>query len=429
MTGAVKLGVAYGVVSLIARWVTGNTILSSPETLMKYGLTGVVGYSLMGSLGLILFGLLAKKIRAASDEHHTIGDFLHAKLSIAGYWYMVTILMITSLYSLFIQVMGAGILLHLIYPVPVFYGLFIFLAICFVTSGIGGMGWLSRMAGVNVTIIFGAVIIIPVYYFIHEGVDPVYEGIKLFHPYLLFYKNYDAVWFIFTAILIGFGQVLIDCATWQRVYIIRKEKVRATFTLAGLIWATIPLALSTLVMIVLFGGGFKNIYTLMFELINELQSSFLIVLFVLFCLSTISSATSSELHAVAVLGVRNMIQLFRMLTEKEKWNWTYLMTGTICLVLLVIVSSLSPDPMELLFFFGNIYAAIIIPMIYIILSKGSVPNTISFASLAGIAGGFLVIPLIGSMQSIWVSFALPGLVCLFYRIYVLLFNRRRVYQE
>lgn len=59
--GAFQLGIGFGVVSLLSRWVTGNTILSSPETLIKYGLTGGIGYSLMGALALILFGILAKR--------------------------------------------------------------------------------------------------------------------------------------------------------------------------------------------------------------------------------------------------------------------------------------------------------------------------------------------------------------------------------
>ncbi|WP_257785801.1 hypothetical protein [Planococcus halocryophilus] len=33
--GAVQLGIAFGVVSILARWITGNTILSSPQTLIR----------------------------------------------------------------------------------------------------------------------------------------------------------------------------------------------------------------------------------------------------------------------------------------------------------------------------------------------------------------------------------------------------------
>jgi urea-proton symporter len=417
VSGAIKLGISFGVVSLLARWVTGNTILASPETLIKYGLTGGIGYSLMGALALILFGLLAKKIRERYPDQHTIGDVLRLKLTPSGYWYMITVLLITSLDSLFVQAMGAGILIHMISPLPIFIGMLLFLSFCFFVGGVGGMQRIHQLAGINVSLIFGAVIIIPVYFYIQEGVFPVYEGIKLYHPYLLYIKNTEAIWFIFTAILIGFGQVLIDRATWQRVFIIKKEKVRMTFTLAGLIWATIPLALSSLLMIIIFGRSYENIYSLIFELIEKIQSTVLIVLFVLFCFSAISSAISAEIHATTSLFVRNVLEVFRKLTDREKWKYTYIFSGAICVFLFVIVTILTPNPLELLFFFGNIYASMIVPMFYIILSKRKLPSLIPFASLIGAIGGYLVLPFTENLLAIWLSFAISSFICLCFTFY------------
>jgi urea-proton symporter len=417
ISGMIKLGVGFGVVSLLARWVTGNMILSSPETLIKYGLTGGIGYSLMGSLALIIFGVIAKKIRERYPDHLTIGDVLRQKTTPFGYWYMMTILFITSGDSLFVQAMGAGILLHMISPIPTFVGMLLFLGFCFFIGGVGGMQRLHQLAGFNVTLIFGAVIIIPVYFYIQEGVYPVYEGIKLYHPYLLYINNYDAIWFIFTAVLIGFGQILIDRATWQRVFIFRKEKIRIAFTLAGLVWATIPLALSSLLMIIIFGRSYENIYSLMFELIDKIQSTVLIVLFVLFCFSAISTAISSELHATTTLMIRNVIGTFRQLNEHEKWRYTYVFSGIVCVLLLIIVSILTPNPLELLFFFGNIYASMITPMLYIILSKQPLPSIIPFASLIGVAGGYLLTPYTENLVGIWISFSISSIICLVYKGY------------
>ncbi|MEH7375171.1 hypothetical protein [Neobacillus drentensis] len=412
ISGAIKLGVSFGVVSLLARWITGNTILSSPETLIKYGLTGGIGYSLMGALALILFGFLAKVIREKFPDEQTIGDVLRKKLSPSGYWYVITILLITSLHSLFIQAMGAGILIHILFPMPVFIGMLLFLGFCFFVGGVGGMQRLHQLSGVNVSLIFGAVLVIPVYFYIQEGVHPVYEGIKLFHPYILFYKNTDSIWFIFTAILIGFGQVIIDRATWQRLFIIKKEKVQMTFTLAGVIWATIPLALTSLLMIIMFGRSYKDIYSLLFELVDKIQSTMLIVLFVLFCFSAISSAISAELHATTTLVVKNIIELFRPLSDHERWKFTYIFSGSICICLLIIVSILKPTPLQLLFFSGNIYAAIIVPMLFIILSNKSIPAIIPFSSLIGALGGFIFIPMNNNLTIIWISFIISGVVCL-----------------
>ncbi|WP_408006928.1 hypothetical protein ACJROX_19830 [Pseudalkalibacillus sp. A8] len=412
ISGAAKLGIGFGIVSLLARWVTGNTILSAPETLIKYSLTGGIGYSLMGAFALIFFGFIAKKIREKFPDQQTIGDVLKQKLTASGYWYMISVLFLTSLYSLFIQAMGAGILIHIIFPIPVFFGMLLLLGFCYLVGGVGGLYRLHQLSGVNVVLIFGAVIVIPVYFYIQEGVHPVYEGIKLYHPYILFFKNTEAIWFIFTAVLIGCGQVITDRATWQRIFIIQKEKVQMTFTLAGLIWATIPLALSSLLMIIIFERSFENIYSLLFELVDKIQTTMLIILFVLFCFSAISSAISAELHATTTLFVKNVMAVFRPLTDRDKWRYTYTFSGGVCALLLVIASILTPNPLELLFFFGNIYASIIVPMLYIILSKKNLPAIIPFSSLIGVIGGYLSSPLTNDLKAIWVSFSISGFICL-----------------
>ena len=421
ISGAIKLGASFGIVSLLARWVTGNTILSSPETLIKYGLTGGIGYSLMGALALILFGFLAKRIREHYPEDYTIGDVLRKRLRPVGYWYMISVLLFTSMDSLFIQAMGAGILTHMIFPIPVFIGMLLFLVFCFFIGGVGGMHRLHQLSGVNVTLIFGAVIVIPVYFFIQEGVHPVYEGIRLYHPYVLYFKNTDATLFIFTAILIGFGQVVIDRATWQRVFIIKKEKIRMTFTLAGLIWATIPLALSSLLMIIIFGRSYENIYSIIFELVDKINSSILIILFVLFCYSAISSAITAELHATTTLFVRNVMELFiRTLTDRDRWKYTYIFSGLVCIVLLGIVSVLTPSPIELLFFFGNIYAAMIGPMFYIILSKRILPSIVPLSSFIGTVSGYIFQIYTNDLIAIWMSFSISTFICFIVYLFYLL---------
>ncbi|CEG25776.1 sodium:solute symporter family transporter [Bacillus sp. B-jedd] len=417
INGSITLGLSFGIVSLLARWVTGNTILSSPETLIKYGLLGGIGYALMGGLSLFLFGFLAKKIRRTFSGGLTIGDVLKERLSPAGYWYMISALILLSLNSMFVQAMGAGILIHTIFPIPVFPGLALFLAFCLFIGGIGGMRRIHKLAGINVTLIFAAVIIIPLYFYIQEGVRTVFVGIKLYHPYILFFKNKEAIWFLFTAILVGFGQIVIDGATWQRVFMLKKEKVQLTFALTGLIWATVPLALSSLLMIIIFGRGYENIYSLVFELVDKIQPTILILLFVLFCFSAISSALSSELQATAALFSKNVIGSVRSLTDSGHLRIVYIFSGLVCLFLLVAVSILMPRPLELLFFFGNVYAAMIPPMIYIILSKNKVPSIIPFSSLIGGAGGYILLAIAGDLNGIWVSFGLSFVLCLSVLVY------------
>ncbi|WP_163100577.1 sodium:solute symporter family transporter [Peribacillus alkalitolerans] len=413
--GGIQLTVGFGIVHLLSRWITGNTILSSPESLIKYGITGGIGYSLMGAFALILFGFVAKYVRKHYPNLETIGDILREKLNPRGYWYMIGLLLFTSLDSMFVQAMGAAILFHMIFPVPLSITLLFFFAFCFILSGLGGMIRMHQLAGLHVTLIFATAIILPVYFFIQEGVLPIYQGIKLYHPYLLYYKNYDSIYFIVTAALIGFGQVLIDRATWQRLYMFKKERVQLTFTLSGIIWATIPIALSSMLMIAIFSGSFDDKQALLYLLIHKINSSFLFILFILFCISALTSTLNAELHSTSVLVVKNIIkEIFPKTTVRKLLLYSYSVNALFCIGLFMIVMILSPTLLELLFFFGGIYASIITPMLVILYSKGKVSSVIPFFSLFGLITSFLFKVQIGSLSSIWLSFSISTILCLFY---------------
>ncbi|WP_028401357.1 membrane protein [Ectobacillus panaciterrae] len=422
ITAGIKLGVGYGVVTLLARWITGNTILSSPETLMKYGLIGGIGYSLMGAISFGLFGLLVKHIRTQFPNFHTIGDILRIKLSKSGYWYMMFILMLTGFDSLFVQAMGAGLLLHLVFPMPVQYGLFLFFAYCFIFAGLGGMKKIQQLAAFKVILIFATVIILPVYFFIQEGVYPIYEGINLYHPYLLYLKNYDSLWFIATAVLVGTGQVMTDRSTWQRLSMLHPRKISLTFMLTGLIWTTIPLAVSSLLMTAIFNHGYKDTFTLLSQLIEKIHPLLLIALFIVCCLVAISFTVGTELHATTVLFVRNILSEWKSLSDSDQFKRSYILSGFICIVLFIVVSILSPSLLELLFFFGQIYASIVVPMAIIILRTKPIPPFLPFCSAAGWIMSTITSYYIGSLASIWISFLLSAALSF---LYLLLFVRKQ----
>jgi hypothetical protein len=410
--GTISFGVAYGVVTLLARWVTGNTILSSPETLVKYGLLGGIGYAMMGAIALFLFGWITPYIRNRFPDSMTIGDVLRKRLQGRSYWFVMWVLLLTSLDSLLVQALGAGVLFHFLLKTPIYVGLLVFFLYCFLLS-LGGMKQIHRFEGIHISFIFAAIILIPVYFFIQKGIFPVYDGLLLYHPYLLFMKHNEITLFILTALLIGFGQVLIDRASWQRMYIIEKSKVRTSFMMAGMIWATIPLAFTAIVLIAVYGHGFENIYSILSQLVEKIDSLFLLLLFIGCCFSAIASTVGAELHATSIMVIRNMLNHRYEWHEDQQLKKTYLVSGVISLALFLISSILSPSLMELIFFFAQVYAAIIPTMLVVIFYKKTVPASIPYCSLIGLGGGMLSLSIYSSIQSTWISFVLAsGLVIL-----------------
>lgn len=76
--GSGKLGVAFGMTSLLAFWITGNTMLAAPESAYLYGVIGAAGYGLTGGLAVILFGMLSKRIHQIIPHGKTVGDYYRA---------------------------------------------------------------------------------------------------------------------------------------------------------------------------------------------------------------------------------------------------------------------------------------------------------------------------------------------------------------
>ncbi len=410
MTGGLSLGASFGVLTLLARWITANTILSSPETLFKYGLLGGIGYSLMGSVAFILFSFVAVKIKKRFRKHETIGDVLYERLPGQSYVIMMGLLLITSFDSLFIQALGAGILFHLILDIPASIGLFIFFVYCFVYAGVGGMNSLHKIEPIKISLIFAAIIFIPAYFFIQEGIYPIYDGVRLYHPYLLYWKNYDAFLFMITAILIGFGQVITDRATWQRIHIIQPTKVRASLWLTGLIWGTIPLALFSMLLISIFDKSYDNTYSLLFEFVYKIEPLILVILFFLFCFSTLSTTVGAELHATTILIVKNIMSINKEYTDRSKYQLSYLVAGVISLALFIISSFLTPNLLDLIFFFGQFYGAMIIPMLWIIFGKKTLSAFFAYSILIGVGAGTIVMFSGVSILAIWISFITSGVL-------------------
>ena len=73
-----KVGLALGTATAMATWVTSNTTMAAPQLALQMGVWGMLGYSL-GSVGLMLFAPLAKRIHALMPSGYTSGDFVRLR--------------------------------------------------------------------------------------------------------------------------------------------------------------------------------------------------------------------------------------------------------------------------------------------------------------------------------------------------------------
>lgn len=78
-----------------------------------------------------------------------------------------------------------------------------FFAFCVLYAGFGGLKLIHGFAAFQVISMFAAVILIPLYFFVKEGIQPVYDGIRLYHPYMLVINKYDLWSFLLQDFLSG----------------------------------------------------------------------------------------------------------------------------------------------------------------------------------------------------------------------------------
>jgi Na+/proline symporter len=426
ITGSIVFGVSTGMISLLARWITGNAILSSPESLVKYGLLGGIGYSLVGALSIFLFGIVANKIRNRFPNFETIGDLFQHRLKKDGYWIMTIIILFLGLDSLFMQAIGAAVLFDLLFDIPFTISIFFFFLYCFLIAGVGGMKWIQRFEGISVFFIFAAIIFIPMYFFIREGAFTVYDGIRLYHPYLLFTRNQEAYFFIVTFMLVGFGQVLTDRSTWQRLYMIEQKKLRLTFWSTAFVWSTIPIALSAMLLIVIFEGTFSETYSLLFSLMTKIEPIFLSIIFFLFCFGTLSTTVHAELHATTVHFIKHIRLPFKpRMTDKQMRQESYVFSGMLLLILLIVTHFIQFSLLDFLFFYGHLYVAVIPVMLIIILSKRAISRMLPYSILIGWILSLTLFSDLSSLQSIWLSF----IISLLFSIAFMLFAKVELYER
>ncbi|MEZ7173216.1 hypothetical protein [Sporosarcina sp. OR05] len=144
------------------------------------------------------------------------------------------------------------------------------------------------------------------------------------------------------------------------------------------------------------------------------------IIFVIFCLIAMLTASSSELHGWTSLLIKN-VWLENSMTDKKIAGYRHLSVWILALVIFVIVSIALPMSLSLLFFFGNLYAALIPAVLYILIMEHRTGPAPAIIVAIGFVVGIMSQLSLHSFFSIWASF----LAALLLSIASYLFNIQR----
>jgi SSS family transporter len=360
-----NVGVSLGAATILATWVTGNTVLAAPESAYNWGVLGVLGYALTGGVAVLAFAPLAKRIRHAMPHGRTVGDFFRLRYDKKNYYLFLVMLIIWDFGWLLTQGMGAGILLAAVFDIPFHTGLIVTIAIVTIYVTIGGMVSVLGTDFMQTVLIMFVVFLFPAWIFGDVGLGNVYDGIVENAPAALDLLLPIGVLWCLTGPLVGIGEVFMDNTFWQRAFALRPTQVIRTFTLAGFGWMFVPVASGVLAWVALGTGLTPDPVNEVAPLVvAEYAGRLGSVLFLALVWASIASTVAALLNAVSAIFMNDIYNNF---IQRDASDRTLLTAGRAFTVFAAVVTVIAawgqPATMlELLVYLGVINAAYIMPV-------------------------------------------------------------------
>ncbi|MCB1876455.1 MAG: sodium:solute symporter family protein [Chromatiales bacterium] len=235
-----RVGLALGTATAMATWVTSNTTMAAPQLALQLGIWGMLGYSL-GSVGLLMFAPLAKRIRRLMPSGYTSGDFIRLRYGNTAWRVFLGISLFYSLGWLVSMGMAGGILIHALTGIPYHFGMSVILAICVGYTLLGGFRAVIGTDFIQAILILTGVVIIAGLAIDRVGFDTIHGALEQQRPELLNLLMPAALMFLFNNLLFGVGEIFHSNVWWSRAFAFREGVGARAYMLAGLLWAPIPI--------------------------------------------------------------------------------------------------------------------------------------------------------------------------------------------
>lgn len=424
--GAGALGISSGALLFVARWLSISMIIFSSELLIQYGMLGLIGFIAVLAIVFFVFSIIGQTIRRRFKQQTSIVAVVQSRTSGASTKLLLLLLLILSVGLLLIQAFSVHLMLETMFQFPIYISQFLFFLCCFLYAGLSGMKSMLRLEPIFVMVTFTAVILIPVYNFIQKGITPVYNGVWLYHPYILFWKNKESMLFVLTAFLLVFSMMMLDRVSWHRLFLLQMRRVRGAISMAGFILATILLAVLSLLLISLSNESFEHAATVLFSLVWQLHTPLLIGLFIAFCLVISLSVVSAEIHSLTLMITNHTMKKSKNNKGKESLVFPILIAGSLSFIFFLL-SLFAPHSIVTSFvMYGIVCTSMVIPMLLIIYGKRKLSPIYVYCISVSIACGWGALLMIGPIAGIWTSLIASCVMTLFFVFVPFVYHRLQI---
>ena len=235
-----KVGLALGTATAMATWVTSNTTMAAPQLALQLGLWGMIGYSL-GSIGLLLFAPLARRIRALMPGAFTSGDFIRLRYGNTAWRVFLLISFFYALGWLISMGMAGGVLIHALTGIDYRIGMTVIVWICVAYTLLGGLRAVIGTDFIQTLIILVGIVVLGWLAIDRIGIDTMHAAVVEERPELLNLLMPAAIMFLFNNLLFGIGEIFHSNVWWSRAFAFRENVGFKAYLLAGLMWAPVPI--------------------------------------------------------------------------------------------------------------------------------------------------------------------------------------------
>jgi SSS family transporter len=234
-----KVGIALGTATAMATWVTSNTTMAAPQLALQMGVWGMLGYSL-GSVGLMLFAPLARRIHALMPSGYTSGDFVRMRYGKLTWRIFLGISLFYGFGWLVSMGMAGGVLVNALTGIDYRIGMSVILAVCVLYTVLGGLRAVIGTDFLQTLIILAGVLIIAWLAIGEVGFERMHSAVLAERPELLNLLFPAAIMFLFNNLLFGIGEIFHSNVWWSRAFAFREGVGFRAYLMAGVFWLPIP---------------------------------------------------------------------------------------------------------------------------------------------------------------------------------------------
>lgn len=410
-----RVGLALGTATAMATWVTSNTTMAAPQLALQMGVWGMLGYSL-GSVGLMLFAPLARRIRALMPHGYTSGDFVRLRYGKTTWRIFLAVSLFYGFGWLVSMGMAGGVLVNALTGIDYRIGMSVILSVCVLYTALGGLRAVIGTDFLQTLIILAGVVILAWLAISEVGFERMHAAVRAERPELLNLLMPAAIMFLFNNLLFGIGEIFHSNVWWSRAFAFREGVGFKAYLIAGVFWMPIPVVAGFIALTVPALGLNVPAADMVGPLVAaELLGTGGAVLVFVVVFAALASSLDSLLAATSDLILTDLYKghLRPQASEAELAHaarWVVvglgLLTWLLCLPRLTTLA-------ELLYFTGAFVASAIWPIVAGLFWRRANPAGAALAMVAGTVTGLAGYFLIGFYVAALVSAAVSmGIVLL-----------------